>query len=64
MEELIAKANQAILEARWLQQQGRSLRLEAALLANRLGETVAQSRAVAKDFFDLQTSLDRSLFGP
>jgi len=33
-QELIAKANQAILEAHWLRRQGRSLRLEASVRAS------------------------------
>ena len=41
--ELIAKANQAILEAHCLQMQGRSLRIEAAALAGELGASIARS---------------------
>ena len=42
-QELIAKANQAILEAHCLRRQGRSLRLEASVRASELGETVLES---------------------
>ena len=45
MEELIAKANQAILEAQWLRKMGRSLRFEAAVHASELGATILQVRA-------------------
>jgi hypothetical protein len=41
-QELIAKANQAILEAHWLRRQGRSLRFEASVRASELGETMQQ----------------------
>jgi hypothetical protein len=39
-EELIAKANQVILEAHCLRRQGRSLRFEASVRASELGETI------------------------
>jgi len=39
-QELIAKANQAILEAHWLRRQGRALRIEASVRASELGETI------------------------
>jgi hypothetical protein len=43
--ELIAKANQAILEAQWLQREGRSLRIEATILAGKLDETIRRAPA-------------------
>lgn len=43
MEELLAKANQAILEAQLLRQEGSSLRVEAAVLAGKLGETLMRA---------------------
>jgi hypothetical protein len=46
MPELIAKANQAILEAQRLRREQRSLRLEANVLASRLGETIVRSHAM------------------
>jgi hypothetical protein len=39
-QELIAKANQVILEAHCLRRQGRSLRFEASVRASELGETI------------------------
>jgi len=38
MPELIAKANQAILEAQFLRREGRSLRFEASVLASRISQ--------------------------
>lgn len=48
-QELIAKANQAILEAHWLRRQGRSLRLEASVRASELGETVLAGAAGSRE---------------
>jgi hypothetical protein len=45
MEELIAKANQAILESQWLRNMGRLLRFEAAVHASKLSATILQVRA-------------------
>jgi hypothetical protein len=39
-QELIAKANQVILEAHCLRRQGRSLRVEASVRASERGETI------------------------
>jgi len=44
MPELIAKANQVIMETRWLRREGRSLRFEAAVLASELGATIIRSQ--------------------
>ncbi|HUN96142.1 MAG TPA: hypothetical protein VMU69_07880 [Bradyrhizobium sp.] len=63
MQELISKANKAILEAQWLRQEGRALRLEASVLASRLGETIQQSQQLETRLSRLQTGLNRSLFG-
>ena len=49
MPELITRANQAILEAQWLRNKGRSLRFEASVLASELGETILRSRAPANE---------------
>jgi hypothetical protein len=61
MPELIAKANQAILEAQWLRREQRSLRLEANTLASRLGETIVRSRAtesgLRRTILDLSASI-------
>lgn len=62
MQELIAKANQAILESQYLRREGRSLRLEASVLASQLGQTILQAHRVGADFADLKTSLDHALF--
>ena len=49
MPELIAKANQAILEARWLRRQGRALRSEAAVLVSELGARIVRSHATENE---------------
>jgi len=54
-QELIAKANQAILEAHWLRRQGRSLRLEASVRASELGETVLEVHAGATRSREMET---------
>jgi hypothetical protein len=64
MPDLIAKANQTILEAQWLRREGRSLRFEASVLANQLGETVLQSQRTEKESSRLRASLDRALSDP
>lgn len=64
MPELIAKANQAILEAQYLRREGRSLRFEASLLASQLGQTIQQSHHVERESADLKTSLDRAFSKP
>ena len=48
MEELVARANQTILETHRLRQEGRSLRLEAAVLAGKLGETIMRGYKAAE----------------
>lgn len=53
MPELIAKANQAILEAQWLRREHLSLRCEANVLAIRLGETIARSQAAENRLLDV-----------
>ncbi len=60
MPELIARANQVILEAQWLRREGRSLRFEAAALASELGATLVRSRAAEGKSFDLRTSLEQA----
>jgi hypothetical protein len=64
MPELIAKANQAILESHYLRRERRSLRLEATVLASQLGETVLRSRRAERESADLKASLDRALTKP
>ena len=64
MPELIAKANQAILEAQCLRREGRSLRFEASVLASQLGQTIQMSQRVEKDSADLKTSLDQAFSKP
>ena len=64
MPELIAKANQAILEAQYLRREGRSLRHEAFVLAGQLGLTILQSHRVERESADLKTSLDQAFSKP
>jgi len=54
-QELIAKANQAILEAHCLRRQGRSLRLEASVRASELGETVLEVHVGATRSREMET---------
>ena len=54
-QELIAKANQAILEAHWLRRQGRTLRLEASVRASELGETVLEVHVGATRSREMET---------
>jgi hypothetical protein len=61
MEELISKANQVILEAHWLRQEGRALRFEASVLASQIGEKIQQSHRAETRLTGLQTSLDQAL---
>jgi hypothetical protein len=64
MQELIARANQAILEAQWLRREGRSLRFEAAVLVSQLGQTIAQTHGIEKEIAVLQTNLEQSFSRP
>lgn len=64
MQELIAKANQAILESQYLQREGRSLRVQASILASQLGRTVVQSQRAEREFAALKTRLDQVLSDP
>ena len=64
MAELIAKANQAILEAQCLRREGRSLRFEASVLASQLGQTIQLSQRVEQDSAGLKTSLDQAFAKP
>jgi hypothetical protein len=64
MSELIAKANQAILEAQYLRREGRSLRLEASVLASQLGQKVAKSQCVEQESTALKSSLDQAFSRP
>jgi hypothetical protein len=64
MPELIAKANQAILEAQCLRREGRSLRIEASVLASQLGQTILQSRRIEEEAVSLRSSLDRAFSKP
>ena len=58
MRELIAQANQAILEAQCLRREGRLLRYEASLLASQLGQTVVKFRRTGQESSALKVSLD------
>jgi hypothetical protein len=60
MQELIAKANQAILEAQYLRREGRSLRFEASVLASELGQTIRRSQRVEREAVGLKASLDQA----
>jgi len=62
--ELIAKANQAILEAQYLRREGRSLRHEASVLASQLGLAILRSHRVEKESADLKTRLDQAFSKP
>jgi hypothetical protein len=64
MSDLIAKANQAMLEAQCLRREGRSLRFEATVLASQLGQTVMLSQRVEEDLVGLKASLDRAFSKP
>jgi hypothetical protein len=48
MPHLLARANEAVLEAQWLRQQGRALRMEAVILASELGETILRATRAAE----------------
>jgi hypothetical protein len=63
MPELIAKANEAILEAQWLRRERRLLRFEASVLVSRLGATVLRSQAEKKQLASPQTDIDHALWG-
>jgi hypothetical protein len=62
MQELISKANEAILESQCLRREGRSLRIEASMLASRLGQTVLQSARTERESCSLRESIDHMLF--
>jgi hypothetical protein len=64
MPDLIAKANQAILESRCLQRERRSLRSEASMLASQLGRTIVQSQQTIEESADLKASLDQAFLKP
>jgi hypothetical protein len=64
MPELIAKANQAILQAQWLRREGRSLRLEAAVLASELGAAIIRSQEVEKERSLPRTRPEQSVSRP
>jgi hypothetical protein len=64
MPELIAKANQAILEAQSLRRERRSLRLQASVLARQLGQTIVQSQRTERESVRLKISLDQALSDP
>jgi hypothetical protein len=64
MQELIAKANEAILESQCLRSEGRSLRIEASMLASRLGQTVMRSARTEQETCRLRESIDHALSDP
>jgi hypothetical protein len=45
---LLARANEAVLKAQWLRHEGRALRMEAAIRASELGETIVRATRTAK----------------
>jgi hypothetical protein len=60
MPELIARANQTILEAQWLRSQQRALRSEANVLASRLGETVVRCTTAKRELRQTIISLSEA----
>ena len=64
MQELIAKANQVILEAQLLRREQRLLRYQASVLASQLGQTIVQAHRVESQFNDVKTSLCQMLSEP
>lgn len=64
MLELIAMANQAILESQMLRREGRSLRFEASILAGQLGQTIRQSQGVQNRLSETKASLNQMLSDP
>jgi hypothetical protein len=48
MPHLIARANEAVLEAQCLRREGRALRREAAMRASELGETIQRAHPSRK----------------
>jgi hypothetical protein len=64
MPELIAKANQAILESQHLRREGRSLRFEASVRASQLGQTILKSRDAKKEAAEIRASLDQAFSKP
>ena len=48
MSDLLARANEAVLEAQWLRDEGRALRMEAAIRASELGETILRATRTAE----------------
>jgi hypothetical protein len=64
MQELIAKANQAILESQMLRREGRSLRFEATVRASELGQTILQSQSKERESSELVASLNQALSKP
>lgn len=60
MPELIAKANQVILESRYLQREGRSLRFQASILASQLGQTLVRRQGPPIDLVDLEANRDQA----
>jgi len=64
MQELIAKANRAMLESQYLRRKGRSLRFEACVLANELSKTIHRTRCAERESVNLKASLDQALLEP
>jgi hypothetical protein len=64
MAELIAKANQAILQSQCLRKEGRALRVEASVLASQLGQTVVRSQNTERESAGLKASLDQVFSKP
>ena len=64
MPELIAKANQAILESHYLRRERRWLRFQAAALASQLGQIIVQSECTERESVGLKISLDQALSDP
>lgn len=60
MQELIAKANQVILESQFLRREGRSLRFEAAALASELGQTIVRAQRTERESANLKTNTEQA----
>jgi antirestriction protein ArdC len=48
MPHLLARANEAMLEAQWLRHKGRALRMEAAIRAGELGDTIVRAASTGE----------------
>ena len=60
MQELYAKANQAILRAQCLRRERRALRIEALERVHELGQTALRARHVERESAGLKMRLDQA----